>query len=40
MDFPDPVEAIRYHMWWRDQDEWELGKILGSYTLAQDIFES
>ena len=25
--FPDPVEAIRYHMWWRDQDEEELGEV-------------
>lgn len=37
MDFPDPIEAIRYHIWWRDQDEEELGEVLGSHALAQDI---
>ena len=37
IDFPDPVEAIRYHMWFKDQDEEGLGKVIGSQRLAHNI---
>jgi HTH-type transcriptional regulator / antitoxin HigA len=37
IDFPDPVEAIRYHMWFKDQDEEGLGNVIGSQKLASNI---
>jgi len=37
IDFPDPVEAIRYYMWFKDQDEESLGKVIGSQRLANNI---
>lgn len=37
IDFPDPVEAIRYHMWFKDQDEEGLGMVIGSQRLAYNI---
>ena len=37
IDFPDPVEAIRYHMWCQDQDVKGLGRVIGSQNLANNI---
>lgn len=37
IDFPDPVEAIRYHMWFKDQDEEGLVSVIGSQRLANNI---
>lgn len=39
IDFPDPIEAIRYHMWFKDQNEERLAEILGSQANAQNILE-
>lgn len=37
IEFPDPVEALRCHMHWRDRSERELEALLGSSALAEDI---
>ena len=37
IEFPDPVEALRCHMHWRDRSERELAVLLGSSALAKDI---
>ena len=37
IEFPDPVEALRCHMHWRDRSERELEVLLGSSALAEDI---
>jgi HTH-type transcriptional regulator/antitoxin HigA len=37
IDFPDPVEAIQYHMWCQDQDTEGLGRVIGSQKLANNI---
>jgi len=37
IEFPDPVEALRCHMHWRDRSERELAVLLGSSALAEDI---